>query len=206
MNALVSTLISEGSSDRALLPVLRWLLTQRSGRLFQLQWADFRHLLKPPKSLADKINVAAELYRSDLLFVHRDADRAPHAERVLEIRDELAAAKAGAAVCVVPVRATEAWLLFDEEAIRSAAGNPKGRMPLDMPPLLTLEALSNPKSRLHTLLRAASGLPRRRQFQPPSRILRLSDLIEDFSLLRSLPAFRALEEEVQALLEERAWL
>jgi hypothetical protein len=111
-----------------------------------------------------------------------------------------------AAVCVVPVRAMEAWLLIDEDALRSAAGNPKGRHPLDMPPLGTLESLPQPKARLNGLLRAASGLPPRRRFHPPPRIHRLADLIKDFSPLRHLPAFRELEADVLGILAERAWL
>jgi hypothetical protein len=87
--ALVSTLVSEGSSDRALLPVLRWVLTQHSGRAFQVQWADLRRLPRPPRILIEKVSTAMELYPCDLLFVHRDADVKTHAHRVQEIRDEL---------------------------------------------------------------------------------------------------------------------
>jgi hypothetical protein len=36
---------------------------------------------------------------------------------------------------VVPVRMTEAWLLADEFAIRSAPGNPNGTQSLDLPDL-----------------------------------------------------------------------
>lgn len=205
MSHLVSTLISEGSSDRALLPVLRWLLAASSSRTFQLQWADFRRLSHPPRTLKDKIDAAAVLFRSDLLFVHRDGDGMPHATRVREIRTELAAARAGTAVCVVPVRATETWLLIDENALRMAAGNPRGTAPLSMPSLPTLETLPDPKSRLYDLLRTASGLRPRRPFHPPARIHRLADLIEDFSLLRKLAAFRALESDLFEILAERSW-
>ena len=170
-----------------------------------MQWADFRRLPRPPRTLAEKIASVVTLYPCDLLFVHRDADTQPHAARVREIRDELAVSAAQPAVCVVPVRATEAWLLIDEAALRRAAGNPRGRAPLEMPSLLTLETLPDPKGSLYALLRGASGLPPRRQPHPPERIHRLADLIEDFSPLRRLSAFRALEREVLALLEEQSW-
>jgi hypothetical protein len=38
-------------------------------------------------------------------------------------------------VCVVPVRMMEAWLLIDEMAIRRVAGNPNGRIPIELPVL-----------------------------------------------------------------------
>jgi hypothetical protein len=180
-------------------------LTESSSHVFQVQWVDFRRLPRPPRALGDKIATATKLYPCDLLFVHRDANGSPHEERVLQIRRELAAASSATAVCVVPVRATETWLLFNEEALRSVAGNPKGRVHLDVPPLLSLENLPNPKETLHGLLRIASGLPRRRRFSLHERIHRLADLIDDFSPLRKLAAFRALEAELRSALAEKSW-
>lgn len=52
-------------------------------------------------------------------------------------------------VCVIPVRMTEAWLLFDEAAIRQAAGNRLGRAPLALPPLDEVEQEPDPKSLLY---------------------------------------------------------
>jgi hypothetical protein len=111
-------------------------------------------------------------------------------------------------VCVVPVRMTEAWFLFDESAIRRAAGNPGGRSTLPLPPLSKTEALPDPKQTLHELLRAATELPLRRlkRFSTIQASRRLAELIDDFSPLRHLPAFATLESEVRAIIQAAGWI
>jgi hypothetical protein len=200
-----ATLVTDGSSDRVLLPILGWLLGQRTTVPVELQWAETRHLPEQPASLRERVQAAVALYPCELLFVHRDAERAPRDRRVDEIRAALhGLADAPPAVCVVPVRMQEAWLLFDEAALREAAGCPNGTMALDLPSLKSIEQLPNPKARLHKLLRQASGRKGRRakQFQPQVQAHRLSDLIDDFSPLRRLPAFQALEAELKAALAQ----
>jgi hypothetical protein len=157
--------------------------------------------------LAERITMAAELYPCDLLFVHRDAESELREHRVSEIRRALDGRPAApAAVCVVPVRMQEAWLLFDESALRRAAGCPNGAISLQLPPWARLEP--NPKEILHNLLRKASGLKGRRakSFRPRVCAHRLADLIDDFSPLRNLRAFRALEEDLKAGLSELSCL
>jgi hypothetical protein len=126
---------------------------------------------------------------------------------VAEIRKHLFVAPEQTAICVVPVRMQEAWFLFDEAALRLAADNPRGRIPLSLPSFDRLEALADPKGVLCDLLIAASGLRagRLHRFLPVARIHRLSELIEDFSSLRQLAAFRALEEDVKDTLIQRSW-
>jgi hypothetical protein len=149
------TLLSDGSSDRALLPILSWLLVEQGVRLsIQPAWADLRRLPRPPRPLADRVRTSLDLYPCDLLFVHRDAEGEGYAARKREIQEALSGT--APAVCVVPVRMTEAWLLLDEAAIRRAAGNPSGQEELQIPPPADLEALPDPKSLLHGLLREAS--------------------------------------------------
>jgi hypothetical protein len=158
--------------------------------------------------LSEKIQRTLALYPCDLLFVHRDAEGESRETRVMEIREHLReAGSQQTAVCVVPVRMQEAWLLFDEAALRTAADNPRGRMPLEIPSLKKLEEVPDPKSVLWNLLATASGLRqgRLRRFEPAPRIHRLADLIEDFSPLRRLSAFWALEEDLKRLLTERSW-
>jgi hypothetical protein len=91
---------------------------------------------------------------------------------------------------------TEAWLLFDDAAIRRAAGNPNGTMPLGLPPLKSVESLPDPKSILHEALRVASNRSGRRRKQLHPDIRRLADLIDDFAPLRGVPSFRAFEESL----------
>src|SRR6476646_10612620 len=86
MRELRYTLLSDGSSDRALLPVLTWLLHEHTfEHAIQSEWADLRRLPKVPRTLTDRIRKSIELYPCDLLFVHRDAEREPHAVRRNEI-------------------------------------------------------------------------------------------------------------------------
>lgn len=186
------TLLSDGVTDQALLAVLRWLLYERSTTHFQLNWADLRILRRPPSKLIDRVRVALELYPCDLLVVHRDAEREPLEKRTQEISDATTDIQVPV-VNLVPVRMQEAWFLFDEAAIRRAAGCPNGRMALDLPPLKNAEAIPDPKDLLFKILRTASDLQgrRRKQFRPDVR--RLAELIDDFSPLRQLEAFRRLE-------------
>jgi hypothetical protein len=201
------TLLSEGSSDQALLPILSFVLRERGAETVEPQWADIRRLREPPQALPDKIRVAYDLYPCDLLFVHRDAERDGHEFRREEIIRALDAAGMDvASVCVVPVRMTETWLLIDEGAIREAAGRPRGRVALNLPQLRRLEEEANPKAALHQALRDASGLRGRRlrDFPVTQRVRRVAELIGDYGALRELSAFRALEQEVRTALDRFA--
>lgn len=202
------TLLSDGVSDQALLPLLTWLLRQQQVNCpIQPEWADLRWLRHPPKTLANRIRTSLDLFPCDLLFVHRDAESGPREKRVTEINTALAELKqatVSAVVCVVPVRMQEAWLLFDEPALRRAAGNPSGKQRLTLPPLGKLESLPDPKSLLHELLREASGLQgrRRKQFPASTNARRVAEFTQDFAPLRALPAFSALETDVAAIVEQ----
>jgi len=212
MNALRYTLLSDGSSDQALLPILSWLLhAQGVHRAIQAEWADLRHLPKPPHALSDRIGRSLELYPCDVLFVHRDAEGEPPIVRTEEIHRALTTvaqrAQIPPTVCVVPVRMQEAWLLFNEIAIRCAAGNPNGRVPLALPSLKTLAQLPNAKDVLYDALREASGLAgrRRRKFPVHTRARRVAEFINDFSPLRILCAFRKLETDVRQVANAHGW-
>lgn len=206
MSELRYVLLSDGSSDNALVPLLTWVLRQNLPHCaIQPQWADLRHLRRPPKNLAEKIIACMKLYDFDLLFVHRDAEAQPRELRVAEIQAAVAEAGVGprpVACCVVPVRMQEAWFLFDEDAIRKASGNPCGRILLGMPPLSSVERELDPKSLLHRLLREASGLSarRKRRLKVAQRVHRVPVFIEDFSPLRGLSAFNALEADIKIAL------
>ena len=203
MQTLRYTLLADGSSDRALLPILTWLLRQSCGAIpIEAEFADLRRLPHPPKKLSERIHWSVELYPCDLLFVHRDAENAPIEKRESEIRKALKESSAEdlvRVVCVVPVRMQEAWLLIEEAALRKAAGDPNGTQLLDMPDVQKLEELADPKRLIRELLRQASGLRGRRlkRFNWRSSAHRVAEMIGDFSPLYGLAAFQRLAEEVE---------
>ncbi len=101
----------------------------------------------------------------------------------------------------------EAWLLFDVAAIRRAAGNPNGQERLILPQPNRIEHLPDPKTDLHNLLRRASGLgaQRRARLNVRQRAIQVSTFITDFSPLRILPAFSALEADIIQAVEQSGW-
>lgn len=195
------TLLSDGPSDKALMPILEWLLKDIGVTVpIQSEWADLSRLPRPPKLLPEKIRVAIELYPCDLLFVHRDAENEARITRVEEINKLQASQQfQQPVVCVIPIRMQEAWLLIDEGAIRRAAGNPNGKVPLALPKLRELEVLPDPKDVLYGLLEQASELRGRRlrAFRPSQKAYQVSLHLRNFSLLLQLSAFQALEQEVR---------
>lgn len=197
------TVLADGRSDDALVPIISWSLTESDpSSSVVLQWADLGRVRNPPRKLAARIVAACDLYPCELLFIHRDAEKESSEERVREIRAAFSDAKVAAPhVCVVPVRMMEAWLLFNEAAIRRAAGNPYGQVPLALPASRTIETLVDPKETLAALLQAACELKGRRlkDFRVLPR--RVAELIEDFSPLRELPAFRQFEQELRQALQ-----
>ncbi len=195
MNA---ALLAEGSSDRVLLPILRWMLDELTSEEVPVAWVDTRLFSTGPK-LADKVRHALRVQPCHLLFVHRDADnQAPEARRA-EIRR---AAGGQPHVAVVPIRTTEAWLLVDEAAIRAASGRVSGREPLGLPHPSRIEQVPDPKRVLRNALVSAHGATgrRARRFNPASARMRLADLVDDWSALRQLSAFRQLEADTRTAL------
>ncbi len=211
MQELRYTLLADGSSDRALLPILTWLLRRACGAIpIEAEFADLRRLPHPPKKLSERIHWSVELYPCDLLFVHRDAESAPIEKReaeILKALEESSVEGSVRVVCVVPVRMQEAWLLIDEAALRRAAGNPNGTQPLDMPDVQRLEELTDPKQLIRELLRQASELQGRRleRFNWRSSAHRVAEMIGDFSPLYGLAAFQRLAAEVERVVTTEKW-
>ena len=206
MSDLTFTLVSDGPSDQALLPALHWLLRRSSSRVFSGEWPDLRRLPRRIKGLNERIRVAVELAPCDLLFVHRDAEGVPAANRVSEITAALGSSGLSPVIPVVPVRMTEAWLVWHEPAIRRAAGNPRGSEPLALPATHHVEACSDPKALLREALRTASGLGRRRTERLRDVTARIvADHIEDFSPLLTLPSFSSLAREVAQVIARHGW-
>lgn len=204
MNELSFTLVGEGPSDRALIPILSWLL-RILGVELPIQSAFHS---RKGINLSAKIRQAVQLYYCDLLFIHRDADREHRETRKDEIRAALSIAEIDEplpSVCVVPVRMTEAGLLIDERAIRRASGNPRGTQFLDLPQIPRLEGIPDPKNALHRALKSACGLQGRRLGSYKPDVDRLANLIEDFSPLRRLKAFEALEDDLKEIVDSHGW-
>lgn len=197
-----TTLVTDGTSDVVLVPVLEWLMRQVTPEEFETQWADPRAFPERTHTLAEKLVAAVREYPCQLLFVHRDAERQPPQARYEEIGASIPTGCPH--VCVVPVRMQEAWLLHDEGALREAAGRPSGKEDLDLPPD-GWDRLADPKRTLHQALRAANGAKgrrRSRRFKPAVAAHRLANLITDWSPLRTLAAFAQLERDTRTALEE----
>jgi hypothetical protein len=198
------TLVSEGTSDQALLPIIDWTLREAGLKSdLELTWADLRGLPSRPISLAERIKAAYELFPCDLLIIHRDADGSDRQARVNEIAEAMGPLLlTNRHVCLIPVRMSEAWLLFDERAIRLAAGNPYSSCTLYLPKLNQLERLADPKQTLFEQLRIASELSGRRlrKFDRNRARAQVVEYIDDFSPLRRLSAFQAFEQDISAAL------
>lgn len=208
MNRLSFTLISEGSSDRALIPHLTWLLEQNGIQIpIDSEWADLRFLPEKPQGLVEKIKISFDLYPCQILFIHRDSDRESVANRKNEIENavtEVFGDNSPVFICVVPVKMQEAWLLFDQSAIRRAAANPRGSVRLNLPKLNSLERIANPKNILYNLLKDASELHGRhlRRLNFSHSASQVSQNIVDFSPLRRLSAFQLLENDIKQVVNQ----
>lgn len=202
MQEIKVALVSEGSSDRILCPILRWLFSHHvPNRIFNVRWADLAYLNVRTESLAEKIKATLEYFPSRVVCVHRDADSTAPKERALEIQRAVDSAQLPTTIHtipVIPVRMTEAWLMFDEQAIRTASGNTKGRMPLALPKLADLESIRTPKETLYNALKTASGRTGRflKTFHPQKNMHRIPDYIQDYSPLLALPAFKELSSHI----------
>lgn len=198
-------LLADGTSDSALLSVIRWTVAAAVPKV-SIDAPGFVRRTGP--DLAGEMRASIREHRPDVLFVHRDAERERWEVRWREIPDV-----DHCVVRVVPVRMTEAWFLFDEAAIRAAAGRPNGRADLGIPGG-DHETLPDPKKTLHDALLAASEARGRRRKQLladlPSRVRRVSELIDDWSPLRNVaqswplsasrePGFRPLSPRRPAL-------
>jgi class 3 adenylate cyclase len=203
MERFAATLVAEGSSDQALVPLVEFVLDEH---------CDVPHVTTfagdlPNGPLHERISRALALHPCNLLFVHRDADRASVALRDEEIRAAALLAQAPGTVCVIPVRMTEAWLLVDQAAIRRASGNTTDTASLGIPPIARLEALADPKQVLFAALEKASelGPHRLRRFDRHRARRQVSGFMDDPSLLRALPSFAHFESQVRQVFAKPEW-
>ena len=90
MTTLRFTLVAEGTSDRVLIPILRWMLLRHHPGFERMgQTADLHELPTPLLLLPQKIATASELFPADVIFIHRDSDRESPSNRRREISDAI---------------------------------------------------------------------------------------------------------------------
>lgn len=194
-------LVAEGTSDHGLVPHLQELCVLCGADEATGIAPDLGALPDPPGRQVRKcVEAAIRLEpRANLVFVHRDSDRGDPELR----RQEITNAVSGFAiksVPVVPVRATEAWLLLDERAIRLVAENPRGRVDLKLPRPQSVHRVADPKAKLQDTLATASELSGRRlrRFRsafPRQRRLLLERL--ECDRVRQVDAWARLRNDVE---------
>lgn len=191
------------------MPILDWLFHQHCPESsVDSVWADLGRLPRPPKTLPEKITTTLDLYPCDILFIHRDAEKGSFDVRFRQITEAVRGLNCPPVICVIPVKMQEAWLLFDKEAIRRAAGNPNGLTALNLPRLNKVESLPDPKERLFELILKSSDLKgtRLKKLNLHKCAFLVSQSIADFSPLRSVRAFCAMEETMLATLADSGYL
>lgn len=198
MRRVTATLVTDGSSDRLLKPLIELLFSAHTNLPYQVNCAEGL----PPiaAGLSSRIESALELYPCDFLFVHRDGEGVGAATRQKEIEISWPKIQQTAVlICVIPVRMTEAWLITNATPIRLAVGNPNGKEALVLPEVDKIESSPDPKEVLFAALKAASGLNahRRARFKPDRYRHRVSELTDDLDPLRQLISFNHFEVQVK---------
>jgi len=202
MKTLRYTLLTDGSSDIALQPIIEWIVAQHRpdiGVIGEIA----RDLGKIGLSLKVRIPHALKLFPCDILFIHRDAEAESMDFRIAEISDAIGEQKINW-IPIIPVRMTEAWLLSDESAIRSAAENRSGRIALNLPQKRVWEGLNDPKRILFDALTVASEKSGRAlsKFNPNRQRGLVAQRTTDFSSLRGLSSFDFFEAQLIAKLKD----
>lgn len=202
MKRVTATLVTDGSSDKLLKPLIELLFGEHTDLPYQVNCAEGL----PPitNGLQSRIESALELFPCDFLFVHRDDEGIGITIRQQEIENNWpTGAQTTVLICVIPVRMTEAWLIANEKPIRLAVGNPNGTVVLDLPAAKDIESSPDPKQILFTALKTASELNARRiaRFNPHQFRHRVSELTDDLAPLRLLSSFKHLEAQIKMHVE-----
>lgn len=201
--------IGEGTSDRPLADVVVDLLLDRDIEI-RITAPDLALALPRVGHATDsKIAAGMRLFEGvpDLLVVHRDADAAGPAARRQEVVDAASVQAFGVPlVPIVPIRATEAWLLFDEAAIRQVAGKPGGRDSLDIRRPHHVEDEPKPKDVLRAALAAASEATGRRRDMVikrfPQHRRQLLERLDRSGPVTQLAAFQQLVRDVETVADQ----
>lgn len=199
--------LGEGTSDSGITAHIRRIVTDHGCDAVITDPLMDRLPPPPRKTVASKLQTAKDLGGVyDLIAVHRDADGDGRSPRLAEISSAVEAVMPGVPhTPVIPIRMTEAWLLLDESEIRRVAGNPNGRMPLDLPRPRDVEAIANPKDLLSNALAIASGLTGRKlekhRKRFPQHMRQLLDRIDPMGPITDVSSWRAFNANLVASLE-----
>jgi hypothetical protein len=207
MEVLKFTLIGDGSSDKALMNIIKWLFNDVFPTLpIEGSYADFRTLPNPPlkKNIQEQIKFAEKYYPFHILFYHRDAESSERAilnTRKAEILDGIDASYFSKIICVIPIVMMETWLLIDDTAIKKAAGNRNYNNAIVLPVASKLENIRDSKMFLHELLKETSGLKKRnlKTFNEHKAVHLVSENIRDYSILRQLHSFTVFENDFKTI-------
>lgn len=186
---LTYAVVADGTTDRLLVPIIEWAIHRLDPEVEILE-PEFRRRF-------GSVEGFLSAYPSDtmLIFVHRDAENLPLEARMREFES----VSRTDVVAVIPVRMSEAWILFDGSAIARAAGSPATQVPV--PKLSEIERIAEPKDLLEKLLFEAAGSPsgrRGKNFKRSivERRVSVAGLISDFGPLESLSAFQEFQRSL----------
>ncbi|MDI9313008.1 MAG: DUF4276 family protein [Limnohabitans sp.] len=209
MSEIKITLIGDGSSDKILTIVSKWVLDNKFPQLHtSISFADFRQLKNPPdkSNIQKQIEFAKRYYPFDLLIYHRDAETTDInmvETRKKEVLEQIEEKHKNIVICVIPVKMMETWLLINKEAIKKAAGNRNFKEKIDLPSINCLEKTPNPKDKLIEILKTVSGLTGRKlsKFKAHQAVHYVAENISDYSVLRKLNAFRIFENDLKGAIQ-----
>lgn len=210
MKNVAVALYAEGSTDQRFLPeVIRRTIKQnlnQSGQPYidvqPVNPISFSKIgMKQDECI---LHAARQAVNYNILIVHTDADHRT-AERALKERFYpgyllVQQAKDGVCSCIlpiVPVHMTEAWMLADPEALRTALGTYKSTQELGLPLKAKLvEADSNPKQTLKMIVsKANTHRSRSRQLEVSSLYTILGRTV-DLSRLSAVPAYQHFVQDL----------
>jgi hypothetical protein len=200
---VIGLFVAEGTSDGPLANLVELLFRDR-GTDLRLTAPPFEQLNDVRKDVRSRVDAGLKLMdnRADLVVVHRDADNVGSKVRREEIGKALSKTAASAWCPIVPVRMTEAWLLLDEPLIRRVAGNPRGKVQLNLPNAQEVERVADPKDVLRqALLTAAESTGRRRERDTKRFNQQRRQLLEGLDRhgpVSALPGWRQLLDDVDS--------
>lgn len=195
--------LGEGTSDSGITVHVQRIATER-GIDVVITDPLIERLGRPLKNtIAGKLQAIKDIGGVyDLVVIHRDGDRDGREARMSEIKDAVTEVMPGVAHApVIPIRMTEAWLLLDEREIRQVAGNPNGKMALNLPGVRRVESIPDPKAMLRETLCRAAGLSGRKLDKFKQRFShhrrQLLERIEPGGLIAGVPSWRDFNTDLE---------